>query len=103
MGLCAPLVVTDNLDLAFVTDIDIVTYTPLCAQIVLGFCGCCMRSCIETYVATGQVSISSLEGIKHVHLHQAAAKSFAEKLFGSVEEAHLRYVSERALWSSALS
>lgn len=102
MGLCAPLVMTDNLDLAFVTDIDIVSYTPFCAQMCLCFCGCIIRKCIETRVATGQVSIASLEGIKHVHLHQHAAKTFAEQLFGVVEEAHLRYVSERALWSSAI-
>ena len=98
MGLCAPLIITDNLDLGLVTDIDIVTYTPCLAQCC---CGCFGRFA-DQRVSRGQVSVSSLEGIKNLHLTKSEAATVAAKLFASVEESQLRFVSERALWASAI-
>jgi len=53
------VVVTDNLDLAFVTDVDTLAYTPCVVQCL----GCC-TSCKQ--VETGVVSVSSVDGIKTV-------------------------------------
>jgi hypothetical protein len=98
MGIIAPMIITDNMDLGLVTDMDLVTYTPCIAQCCCGF----FSRYADKTIARAQVSVSSLEGIKNLHLSKRAAIEVAAKLFASVEESQLRFVSERALWSSAI-
>mmetsp|Transcript_55280 Transcript_55280/g.110984 ORF Transcript_55280/g.110984 Transcript_55280/m.110984 type:complete len:273 (-) Transcript_55280:96-914(-) len=95
-GLCAPVVVTDNLDLAFVTDVDVVTYTPCFAQ-------CCGWCCAQIrHAETGVLSISSVDGIKTLRLTKDEASKLGGRMTQSVEDAQLKFVAQRAFWRSHL-
>jgi len=95
-GLCAPVVITDNLELAFVTDLDTVTYTPLGAQ-------CCSWLCPALkHAETGVLSLSSVDGTKVLHLTRKRAIELSGIITHAVEDAQLKFISQRAFWRSNL-
>ena len=95
MGVCAPLIIQDNADLFYVTDVDTVTFTP-----------CCSNACCESRWAcshsTGAISLSTIDGVKTMFLAKAEALEVFPMLTRSVQAAQLRFISDRSLITSGI-